>query len=434
VAVLLNAWEILRDSASFILLGFLLAGFLEVVFSRLRLTRLLRGNGRRSVFWATLIGIPLPLCSCSVLPSALTLRKKGAGKGATLSFLISTPETGITSILLTYGLIGPFMAVLRPLAACVTGLIAGLSQNAVERRFAQDAAPAPAAPSDGEPPGCCDNCRGEPAALEPAESDGSDDIAPASSTGRRLRSALRYTFGELFGDIFGWVMVGILAAAAIQTWVAPDVLSMIIGGPWQSMLLMLLVGVPLFVCAEASTPIAAALMAAGLSPGAALVFLLVGPATNIGSIGVLARQLGRRAVVIYLASIVGVALAAGALANASLGGSAGALTAGALEQPFMPGWLKTAGAVAFLALGIITVFRLRYAPRIATWCHTRLSRPVWACVTGTARSVCAACANPLTSGRPAEAETIGAVGTAVVSDGGTEKWTSPTCIKCSSLP
>lgn len=412
--MLSNAWELLRDSALFLLLGFLLAALLDALFSRLRLAKLLRGNGRRSVFWATLIGIPLPLCSCSVLPTALTLRRKGAGKGATVSFLISAPETGVTSIFLTYALIGPLMAIYRPIAACVTGLVAGLTQNAVERRFPQASPPA-AAEGANQPSGCGADCCREPAALQSPDETAAGEAASPAFSDRPLRTALRHTFVNLFDDIVGWVLLGILAAAAIQTWIPPSTLTSVMGGQLQSMLLMLLIGVPLYVCADASTPIAAALIAGGVSPGAALVFLLAGPATNIGTIGVLARQFGRQAVAIYLASIVVVALAAGALVDLAAGGSARALTANLGEQSLLPEWLKTAGAVAFLAWGVFSVVRLRYLPRGAAWFRAVLKK--------------------LANRRSAfETETGAAAQIAVAVDGGLEKWTSQTCTKCSSSP
>ncbi len=411
--MLSNAWELLRDSALFLLLGFLLAALLDALFSRLRLAKLLRGNGRRSVFWATLIGIPLPLCSCSVLPTALTLRRKGAGKGATVSFLISAPETGVTSIFLTYALIGPLMAIYRPIAACVTGLVAGLTQNAVERRF-PPASP-PSAAGTHQHGGCVTDCCGGPAALQSPDETATGEGASPPFSDRPLRTALRHTFVNLFDDIVGWVLLGILAAAAIQTWIPPSTLTSVMGGQLQSMLLMLLIGVPLYVCADASTPIAAALIAGGVSPGAALVFLLAGPATNIGTLGVLARQLGRQAVAIYLASIAVVALAAGALVDLFVGGSARALSANLGEQSLLPEWLKTAGAVAFLAWGVLSVVRLRYLPRGAAWFRAVLKK--------------------LANRRSAfETETGAAAQIAVAVDGGLEKWTSPTCTKCSSSP
>ena len=300
------AWSILCESAIFILAGFLIAGLLDALLSGERLIRNLRGTRKRSVLLATLVGVPLPLCSCSVLPTAVTLRNKGAGKGATLSFLISTPETSITSILLTYALLGPFVAIVRPIAACVTALTAGLAENLVDRRLS--------AKGGGE------GQLGEAEAERDIPTAGNDVAGRDDQAGKpreersireRLAGSMRYAFVDLFDDIFGWLLIGILVAAAIQAFVPAEVLNNFLGSPLRSMLLMVLIGVPLYVCAEGSTPIAAALIAQGMNPGAALVFLLVGPATNIGALGVLHRQLGRRTVIVYLATIILVALVMG---------------------------------------------------------------------------------------------------------------------------
>lgn len=361
--MLWKTWSILCESAIFILVGFLIAGLLDVLLSGSRVVRWLSGTGKRSVFLATLIGVPLPLCSCSVLPTAVTLRKKGASKGATLSFLISTPETSATSVLLTYALLGPLMAIFRPIAACVTAFAAGLTENALEKRFPS---PAPAAEEDApdagpEPDGhCC------------SPDDTAGEVSTAGGWSLRLRAALHYAFVELFDDIFGWILIGIVAAAAIQAWLPPDILGRILGGPLQSMLLMVLIGVPLYVCAEGSTPIAAVLIAQGMNPGAALVFLLVGPATNIGSVGVLHQALGRRTVIVYLATIIVVALFMGTVLNDLLVGSEVGLQARALEEPLVPLWLKTLGAAAFLLIGAGSARRLRYLPRLAGWLDAKL--------------------------------------------------------------
>jgi len=344
--MLSNTWSILCESAVFIMFGFVIAGLLDAVVPADLVNRLLSGSRRRSVLLATLIGVPLPLCSCSVLPAAVTLRKNGAGKGATLAFLISTPETSATSVLLTYSLLGPLMAVFRPIASCVTALAAGLIENAVERRFPGAAESQPEARS-----ACC--CKSEPVAgAQPSEI---DDKRPS-----RLRGAMRYAFVKLFDDIFGWILIGILAAAAIQTWLPREVLLRLLGGPIQSMLLMLVIGVPLYICAEASTPVAAALILGGLNPGAALVLLLVGPATNIGSLGVLTQQFGRRSIAIYLATIVVVALIMGVVLNQLLIGRGFVSDIHVMHEPLLPDWLKTLGAVAFLAAGLGTLARNRH--------------------------------------------------------------------------
>lgn len=345
-----NIGSILCESAVFIMFGFVIAGLLDAFVPADIVHRLLSGSRRRSVLLATLIGVPLPLCSCSVLPAALTLRRNGAGKGATLAFLISTPETSATSVLLTYSLLGPLMAVFRPIASCVTALAAGLIENAFERRFPVAAEPQP----EAQGASCCQN---KPAAEAPP-----DVTVPRPLS--RLRGAMRYAFVKLFDDIFGWILLGILAAAAIQTWLPRDVLLQLLGGPIQSMFLMLVIGVPLYICAEASTPIAAALILGGLNPGAALVLLLVGPATNIGSLGVLTQQFGRRSIIIYLATIIGVALFMGIVLDQLLIGRGFVSDIHVMHESLLPGWLKTLGAVAFLAAGLGTLLRHRRVRRL----------------------------------------------------------------------
>jgi len=351
------AWDILCDTAIYILIGFAIAGLLTTWLSGSRALNWLSRRGPRSVVLATLVGAPLPLCSCSVLPSAVTLRKAGASRGATLAFLISTPETSVTSILLTYALLGPLLAIFRPLAACVTAIAAGLLDNLVERRAARggDGAKFAAAPDAAAP--------ASPGALPGAE---------AAGAGRRFAAGMRYAFVDLFDDIFHWVLIGILVAAAIQRLAPPELFSAYFGNPWLAMLLMLVIGIPLYICAESSTPVAAALIAKGLNPGAALVLLLAGPATNIGAIGVLLRELGRRTVTVYLATIAVVAVLLGALFNLLLTWfpPAGALRT--FDEPLLPAWLKTLGAVAFLALGLLTAQRRRYGRRAVAWLDARL--------------------------------------------------------------
>ncbi|MBN1513201.1 MAG: SO_0444 family Cu/Zn efflux transporter, partial [Phycisphaerae bacterium] len=319
--------------------------------------RLLSAARSRSVLLAALIGLPLPLCSCSVLPAAIALRRKGASKGATLSFLISTPETSVTSVLLTYGLLGPVMAIVRPVAAAITAVVAGLVETAFERRDGGAAEGVSGASESGG----CPHCAG----VEEA----ADELQPIQA---RLRGALRYAFVDLFDDIFGWVLIGILAAAAIQALLPGVVLSTLFRGSLQSMLVMVVLGIPLYVCAEGSTPIAAALIAQGVSPGAGLVLLLVGPATNIGSLGVLRGVLGRRTVVVYLASIIVVALAAGAVLDNWVSQSGSARHIQALSEPFVPQSVKIAGAIAFLLLCVLSMRRRRYVERIVRWLNERL--------------------------------------------------------------
>jgi hypothetical protein len=371
--VLLTVWEILRESAVFILMGFLIAGLLDATISSARVIRYLSGRRSRSVFLATLVGAPASLCSCSVLPTALTLRRKGASKGATLSFLVASPETSVTSVLLTYSLLGGAMAIFRPIAACITAITAGLVENLIDRRFPDETPAGAAEPAAAA--GCCSASRA-PAATPSCCASSPNPAAATTTTAppirQRVRAGLRFAFVDLFDNLFAWILFGVAAAAAIQAWLPPDVLNQILGGQVRSMLLMALIGVPMYVCAEASTPIAAVLIANGVSPGAAIVFLLVGPATNIGSLGVLWRELGRRTVIVYLATIILVSLLMGLLANDLLGGTYGELQHCVLKEQLLPAWLKTGGAAAFLAIGLGTVWRRRYLQRSSAWLAHKL--------------------------------------------------------------
>lgn len=359
-----SAWDILCDSAIYVLVGFSVAGVLHVLMAGGRAIHWLSERSSRSVFLATMVGVPLPLCSCSVLPAAVTLRKKGASKGATLSFLISTPETSVTSIMLTYSLLGPLLAVFRPIAATVTALVAGLIDNFVEKHL-----PTPASGEEGPAP--ASSCCGPTCGCESAAESLSE---PATDVRPTFRQGFRYAFIDLFDDIFIWIVIGIVAAALIKAALPAMVFQEIFTGAFTSMLLMLIVGIPLYVCAESSTPIAAMLMLKGLNPGAALVLLLAGPATNIGSVGVLYRLLGRRTVVIYLITIAVVSLCMGALLNGLLafGRDWIPLEMRVLDEPLAPGWLKTTGAVLFLVRGLFTIHRKRYFPRFVAWMDQRL--------------------------------------------------------------
>jgi len=268
-------------SAPFLLIGFFVAGLIRVVLPQRLLTRLMGKNDVRSVMTASAIGVPLPLCSCSVLPTALSLRKSGASKGATVSFLVSTPETGVDSIAVTYALLDPTMTVARPIAALVSATAAGLATTVLDRD--EPGAEVESSDLDGAPDSCCDD----------------DDARPKR---QGLKDALRYAFVDLVDDILPVLLIGFAVSALLQVFLPGDLLGGATGG--LGYLMALVIGVPVYICATASTPVAAALIAKGLSPGAALVFLLVGPATNLGSIIVLVRALGKRAVTVYLTVVV----------------------------------------------------------------------------------------------------------------------------------
>jgi len=299
--VVTQTFTILNESAPYLLFGFLLAGVLHVVLSRYpRLTAVFTAPGRRGVVTAALLGLPMPLCSCGVLPAAMTLRRQGATKGAAASFLISVPETDVVSILLTLALLGGTMAWYRPAAALVTAIAAGLVVNAVDRRIHEKHMAGHHATGET---GCgCDDCH-------------SDSLVERGE-GPWWRRALRHGFVEVFDDIAAQLLLGIAVAGVLMTWLPGIEMAQRMGdSPW-TYLVMLAVGVPVYVCAVASTPVAAGLIAGGLSPGAAMVFLLAGPATNLASLFVLRGEFGKRVFAAYLAAIAGGSIVLGALFDA----------------------------------------------------------------------------------------------------------------------
>lgn len=333
-----ECWLVLCEAAPFVLFGFLVAGLMKALLPEGYLGRHLGGKGVLPVLKAAALGVPLPLCSCGVLPAALGLRRQGAGPGATTAFMISTPETGVDSLAVTYAMIDPLMTALRPLAALVTAVVAGVSANLLPSRLVERVAPSGLAAA-AAPCSCGGACARR------------DDSAPRPGALVRLREGVAEAYGDMLADVGLWLLLGILAAGAISLFMPPQLLSDIMGGELRGMLTMLVIGVPLYVCASSSTPIAASLMLKGLSPGAALVFLLTGPATNVTTLTVMARSFGLAVTGVYLAAIAGCALVFGYLANmayTALGIDIHAAVSQAGE--LLPAWVGAACAVALLLL------------------------------------------------------------------------------------
>jgi hypothetical protein len=343
-----NAFSLLLESSVYILMGLLVAGMLRVFFDPAFVSRHLgAGSGRfKAVFKAAILGIPLPLCSCGVLPVAVSLKKQGADNAALTSFLVSTPESGADSIAATYALMDPVMTVARPLAAFITAIGAGIAEILLGRSSAQKI---PAAPPDLSCPvdGCCDGIDCEPAIHKNHH-----------SFMEKAKAGFKFAFGDVWADMAGWFFVGILFAGIVMAAVPEDFFGKYLGGGIVSMLVMLAIGIPIYICATASTPVAAAFVMMGVSPGAALVFLLSGPATNVTTLTVLTGVLGKRAAAVYLASIAFFAVALGLALDAvyaALGLSAKALSGQAGE--FMPLWLKWAGLFALAGISAGPVYR-----------------------------------------------------------------------------
>ncbi len=355
------AWETLvvfYEASVYLLIGFFVAGLLHVYLPADLIARHLGRNDARSVGLAALFGAPIPLCSCGVLPAAASLKRQGAGRAPLVSFLISTPETGVDSVALTYGLMGPVMAVVRPVVAVVTAVIAGIASIGVK----EDASLPP--PADVT---CDDDC------AAPAEDSCDETCAPggaAPAGPRRFLHSLDYGFTAVLDDIALSLLVGMLLTGILAGLLPDNFFDEVLG--WGSglmpMLAMIVVGLPLYLCASASTPIAAAFMAKGLSPGAALVFLLVGPATNLATMTVVGQLLGRRHLAVYLGAIVLVSLAAGLLVDATLADAIHVLPFGELGQD--ADWIFALKALSAVALVLLLLRSfMRKGPR-ALWRET----------------------------------------------------------------
>lgn len=292
--VLVESWNVLCLSAPYMLFGFFVAGLLKAFIPDDFIARHLGGNGRTSLLKAALFGVPIPLCSCGVLPAAAGIRKQGANKGATTAFLIATPETGVDSISVTWALLDPLMALFRPVAAFFTAIVTGQLVRIFdpEVRIVENRSVSlekiPIFNSKQTPDNKQKTCR----------------VGRKSNFYERLRGGLQFAFGDLFRDISGWFFLGVVIAGLISVFVSPELVEHWLGNPFVAMLVMLVVATPLYVCATASTPIAAALVLKGLNPGAALVFLLAGPATNAAALSVITKIVGKRATAIYLIGIM----------------------------------------------------------------------------------------------------------------------------------
>ncbi len=342
MAVGSQSWQVFLQAAPYILLGLLVGGLLKVFMSPAYVARHL-GRGRfMSVIKAALFGIPIPLCSCGVLPAAAALKKQGANNGATTAFLISTPESGVDSISITYALLDPILTVARPVAAFISAFVAGFTENLVNPPATKTIAPDLSCAIDN----CCDGVDCSP-----------KEHARHHSFLEKTWYGLKYAATDIWADLVGWFFIGIFLAGLITVLVPDELFATYLGGGLSSMLLMLAFGIPLYICATASTPIAAALILKGVSPGAALVFLLVGPATNITSLSVLIGLLGKRATAIYLVAIAIVAVISGLLLDAvynSLGINVRAVVGQAAE--ILPHWFVIGSALLLLVFSVKPLF------------------------------------------------------------------------------
>ncbi|RJG47876.1 SO_0444 family Cu/Zn efflux transporter [Motilimonas pumila] len=411
-----NFIDLFLESAPWMMLGLLIAGLIKEFIPGDFLTRHLGGKG----FWVTVkaafIGAPLPLCSCGVIPAALGLRRNGASKSATTAFLVATPETGVDSVSVSYALLGPFMAIIRPVAAVVSAIVAGLivgkddadrpaskvhsgrhkSAEANQDGCCGDKVAQPRVPNDKQTttrsqPGCCSapaeppkpvvssccssnnnddeavsGCSGNKGAVAATSVAISDSVSSCCSNdseqaksqsevnkrsvGQKVFGGVSFAATDLVRDISLWLLVGLFFAALVETYVATDYLAQWGDSIW-AMLLMVAISVPMYICATASTPIAAGLLLSGISPGAVLVFMMAGPATNVATLGVVGKELGKRALLAYLVGVIGMAIVFGLLTNylvAEFGFVVAPISA--MDHALLPHWLTISSSVLLAGL------------------------------------------------------------------------------------
>ncbi len=332
--ILNESWVLLLEMAPYLLFGLIVAGILHGFLPSRNIYTHLAGRKVSSVVKASLVGIPLPLCSCSVIPVAAHLQKQGAGKGSVLSFLISTPTSGVDSILATYSLMGWLFTIMRIIASFFSGIFAGVLANLLDHDTT---------PMNNRVVDKCVMC--------------DIDEPHSHAFSEKLRWMTNYAFHDLVKDIGIWLLIGILIGGIISYVLPEEFGARYLGNPLLAYALMLLIGTPLYVCATASIPIAASLILKGLTPGAALVFLFVGPATNTTTLAIVGKLLGRKSLAIYLIAILFAALGFGFLLDLvwTQAGEDLALITG--EKELIPMALKISAAfiLVFLIARVIII-------------------------------------------------------------------------------
>jgi uncharacterized membrane protein YraQ (UPF0718 family) len=332
--IIMDFWHTVVEMSPYLLFGFFMAGVLSMLVSQNLVERHLGGRGVLPVLKASLLGVPLPLCSCSVIPVSMSLRKHGASKGSTIAFLLSTPQTGVDSIFVTLSLLGPLFAIFRPLVAFATGIVGGaLIDTFVQGPETQDSTI----------PKCSDEC-----------------CSSGGNVAGKVLRGLKHGFVTLPRDIGRPMLIGLFIAAAITAFVPEDYFADKLGTGILAMVVMMLVGIPIYVCATASVPIAAALILKGLTPGAAFVFLVTGPATNAASFVTIWKILGGRTAIIYLATVAGCAILSGILLDYIAAGVN-------FEVVARPGWMLphivsyTSAVILLVMLGFAVLTKAKAA-------------------------------------------------------------------------
>jgi uncharacterized membrane protein YraQ (UPF0718 family)/copper chaperone CopZ len=335
-----ETWHLLLEMAPYLLFGFLVAGVLHLLLPKNKVSKHLAKGDTKSIIKAALLGVPLPLCSCGVIPVAAHLKKQGANKGPLQSFLVSTPTTGVDSILATYSLLGILFAIVRPVAALFSGLMAGIIAN--------------------------NSTKPEPIqTVQTFECPICPDRSPHShSWPEKIIHMFKYAFFELIEDIGKWIALGIVIGGVISYFVPAEFIQKYLGNPFLGYPLMLLIGIPMYVCATGSIPMVAPLILKGMTPGAGLVFLFAGPATNTATLSFVAGEMGKKSLITYLASIVAGSLLFGLLIDLiwNMSGQDIRLISGGVQM--LPHWVNISSAI-FLSILILRTFMKKSTQKVS---------------------------------------------------------------------
>jgi uncharacterized membrane protein YraQ (UPF0718 family) len=351
-ALLTNFLALSAEASPWLLLGLLIAGLMKSWVPTQILSRHL-GEGKLAIIKAAIIGAPLPLCSCGVIPVATELRRSGASAPATSAFLVATPETGVDSVSVSYALLGPIFAIYRPITAILSAIVTGLLVSTIKKEII------PVSPKLAEESSsCCASKKVSESVPEETKSSCCSSNATNDSSKRtatffsKTSSGIHYAATKLIDDLILWLLVGLIFATLIKTFL-PTSFLLSYGSGLGAMLVMIVISIPMYICATASTPVAAGFIMAGISPGTALVFMMAGPATNISTLGVIKNEMGSGVLIRYLLGISLSAIGFGLLLDWGL-----ELFAINIAQQMqhshelLPFWfgLTCAGLIAFLSI------------------------------------------------------------------------------------
>ncbi len=352
VRLLEQLWLLTGESAPWLVIGLFVAGLMRALVPSERLGSWLGGTSIWGPIRAAVIGTPLPLCSCSVMPVAAGLRRSGASRGSTTSFLIATPVNGADSVAVSYALLGPFLTIARLVAALCCAVVAGVlgAVFGAERESVPQSESASGC-------GCC--CKHTP---EPEQNGDGTSCCHDEEARPSVASGIRYAFTDLYDDLVPWLVIGLGVGAAFGAFVPVEFVESWGRGP-LAMFVMVLIGLPMYVCATASVPLAGAMLASGVSPGAVLVFLIAGPATNVGLLGFIKRELGGKTLAAYLISVTAVPIALGVATNEiARAVSIDFATEIDATHAITPGWLQIVCVAVLVVLAIRPVRRLFIGP------------------------------------------------------------------------